>query len=146
MIRQIEEGEVHKIAKFGKRFMIEGEVPGKLRRSVFTSNWAMLINSGSGVIWGAFDGERVIGALGALQYPDLNDGELVVTETFWFVDSEYRGKAGLQLFNIFEKWAVSIGAKRIIMGHLNKLLSDKLKIFYNRKGYEAFETHYVREV
>ena len=147
MIRVIRQDEVDKVAKFGKRFFIEGELPGKLKRSVFRTNWSILINSGTGVIFGAFDNERLVGVLGGLQYKDLNDGALVATETFWFMDKEYRKSLlGIRLFNEFEKWANHIGACRIIMGHLNHLLSNKLENFYNKKGYVSFETHYVKEV
>jgi GNAT superfamily N-acetyltransferase len=134
------------VMALGVSFFAEGKLPGALDTAVAERNWRMLIESGAGAIFAirGADG-RVVGALGALIYPDLNDGALVATEAFWYVLPEHRG-SGLRLLQTFETWAQARGARRLIMVHLSGLMPDKLETFYQRRGYRAIEKHYLKEV
>lgn len=128
-------------------FYEEGRLPGKFTIEAFIHNWKNLISNDIGVIWIALSEGSIDGALGAMLYPDINSGELTAIEAFWFMTKEARsGKSALKLFKTFEAWARNMKAKRIIMAHLHNLTPEKLKRFYEAKGYKAIETHYMKEL
>jgi GNAT superfamily N-acetyltransferase len=64
------------------------------------------------------------------------------TEIFWYVRKGYRGRYGIDLIEEYEQWAKQKGCKRIRMIHLVDLMPDKLKRFYERRGYKEIETVY----
>uniref|UniRef100_A0A6H1ZL20 Putative acetyltransferase n=1 Tax=viral metagenome TaxID=1070528 RepID=A0A6H1ZL20_9ZZZZ len=109
---------------------------------IFVQTWENLFDMGIGVIF-IFDDFK--GMLGAIKYPDPNSGEMTATEMFWWVDPEYRGK-GNRLLTEYEKWANENDCSRAIMVHLSDIMPEKLKAFYNRKGYIEMETHFVKEI
>lgn len=133
------------LAKLGPQFFVEGRLPGKFVAAVFVRNWQMILDQGRGAIWTARDaGGEICGALGALVAPDLNDGELVAQEAFWFVAESARGSVGVLLFAAWERWAKALGVKRAIMIHLLSSMPQKLQRFYHRRGYRPVEVHYVK--
>lgn len=145
MIRLLEINELPLAYELGLEFYKEGKLPGALKKEVFISTWTRLISTKMGVIFGLFD-DKFIGMIGGFVFPDPNDGALVATEMFWYVDKQYRGIGGIKLLKKFEKWAVSVKAKRLIMVHLADLMSDKLKRFYNKQGFSSTEVHYIKEL
>jgi GNAT superfamily N-acetyltransferase len=82
--------------------------------------------------------------LGAIKYPDLQNGKMAATECFWYVHPDSRGR-GTSLLKAYEQWADEQGCKKKIMVHLMDSMSDRLKNLYERKGYRAMEVHYVKE-
>ena len=110
-------------------------------------NWCVLLSSNVGVMWKLEDKDHVVGMLGGMLTPDLLDGSLTATETFWYVHPEHRnGSGGIQLLLTFEKWAMEIGAKRIIMAHLVNHNSESLKNLYQRRGFKPMEIFYHKEL
>ncbi len=81
--------------------------------------------------------------LGYLVHPDLNDGNLVAMEAFWYVDPAARG-AGLRLMKEFERRASGRGARRLIMGRTARLSTEALDKIYQRFGYVETETLFVK--
>jgi GNAT superfamily N-acetyltransferase len=144
-IRPVELAELTQLAKLGEKFWAEGKLPGKFVPEVFVKTWDTFHQLGMGAIIGLFDGANPVGAIGAIAYPDPNDGELVVTETFWFVDPAHRG-AGLKLLDAFEAWAMNRGAKRIVLVHLVQLAPEVLRRLYLRKGYQEIEVHFIKSL
>jgi len=107
--------------------------------------WKDLIKSKKGKIFALEKERKIIGALGFLITPALEDGALCATEAFWYVDEQHRG-AGLKLLNKYESYAKSIGCKRIGMVHLENSMPDKLKRLYTRKKYKHIESMYLKEL
>ncbi len=107
--------------------------------------WKELIRSKKGKIFALESDRKIIGALGFLISPALEDGALCCSEAFWYVDEKHRG-AGLKLLNKFETYAKSIGCKRIAMIHLENSMPDKLKRLYTRKKYKHIESIYLKEL
>lgn len=133
------------VAEIGRSFFEEGKLPGKLVPEVFETTWTALLTAGAGGILMLEDSGDPRGVLGFLQYPDINDGETVITETFWYVLPQHR-RDGLKLLRRFESVAKERGAKRIIMGHLKALTPETLGHLYTRLGYTELETTYIKAV
>jgi GNAT superfamily N-acetyltransferase len=108
------------------------------------SYWRM-IESGAAVVFMLEDGNRLIGGLGAIKYPDLHSGELFAVETFWYVLPEHRGW-GLKLLMAYEQWAVDNECVCCAMIHMIDSMPESLEKLYRRKGYELMEKHYVRRI
>lgn len=139
------EGSLAEMAQQGQRFFAEGRLPGKLVTAHFVASWRTLLERGMGEIFVLRENGEVIGALGALVYPDMYDGEPVATEAFWWVKPERRGQ-GMRLLQEFEEWARECGCRRMLMVHLESLQPMALGRIYERRGYVKAETHYLKEV
>ena len=113
----------------------------------FCALWKTLIGNNSGAIFMLFrDGTKeLIGALGAVVYPDSYSADLIATEFFWYVLEGKRGH-GLELYDAYEKWAQGKGCNRIRMAHLCDLMPDGLKWLYEEMGFDAVEITYEKEL
>jgi hypothetical protein len=136
---------IEELARFGHEFYNEGQLPGKFVPEVFCKTWRNIYASNFGTLLVLQSGNTIHGALGAIVFPDPNDGEFVATEMFWYVRQEHRGK-GMSLYHGFEQWAREVGARRMVMVHLKDLMPEVLAKIYVRMGYKATETHYVKEI
>lgn len=114
-------------------------------RKNWIPTWKELIRSKKGKIFALESDRKIIGALGFLISPALEDGVLCATEAFWYVDEQHRG-AGLKLLNKYESYAKSMGCKRIAMVHLENSMPGKLKKLYTRKKYKHIESFYLKEL
>ena len=86
------------------------------------------------------------GGLGGIVTPDLNTGELMAIEQFWYVDRQARGR-GLLLLTAFEDWAMSQNAVRVIIGHIwDEDRGEAWKRLFAMKHYEPLEIHYSKEL
>ena len=101
MIRQAEEKDMGGIFILGKSFIKEGNLPFKLKKS-FKDKWLKIIKNELGNIFVSETNGKIVGAIGCLIFPDINDNRLVAIEAFWYVDKESRGKDGLKLLFSFE--------------------------------------------
>jgi|694.fasta_scaffold144024_2 GNAT superfamily N-acetyltransferase len=133
------------LALLGQQFQQEGALPGKFIPDVFVKTWTNLLHMDVGVLFGLEKDNRLVGGLGAIRFPDPNDGELVANELFWFVSKEHRGH-GLKLLDVFESWAADFGIKRVSMVHLENLSPKALNRLYRSRGYRVVETHYFKEL
>ena len=124
-------------------------LPYKKNLNGFKKNWIPtwkdLIKSKKGKIFALEKEKKIIGALGFLITPALEDGVLCATEAFWYVDEKHRG-SGLKLLNKYESYAKSVGCKRIGMVHLENSMPDRLKKLYVRKQYKHIESMYLKEL
>lgn len=145
-IRHLDPEEVYLCVDSGREFYREAGLPGKFLPEIFTGSWERLIKLRLGTIIGAFVDGNLVGAIGGIAYPDINDGELVVTEAFWYMDAKHR-QAGLgaKLYHAFEVWVQWRGARRIIMVALPS--SGEMVIdWYKKQGYRLLETQFIKEV
>ncbi len=133
--------------ELGDSFYSECHLPGGFKKEVFIHNWNLLLKGNIGAMWRLVLDNSSVGFLGAILMPDVNNGDLVATEMFWYVSPSYRKSMwGIRLLTTFEKWAKEIGAKRVVMAHLTNPEGEVLGKFYTRKGYTLTESHYVKEL
>lgn len=131
----------------GTAFFKEGGMPGRFDLEVFRKNWTALLSVNMGRIWLLEVDQKACGALGVLITDDINDGARVISEAFWYVVPEMRNSLhGVRLFNEMERYAESIGAKRVLMIHYHATMDYRLPKFYEKRGYRAIETHYAKEL
>lgn len=144
----VREATVHDLpmlARHGGEFFAEGGLPGRFDGLVFAQNWRRILESGLGTIFISTADGDLAGALGAIVFPDVNDGLLVGTEMFWFVRMPYRGGLlAARLLAHYEAWAAGRGCARVGMVHLERIMPEKLAHLYERRGYEKTETHYFK--
>lgn len=133
------------IARLGAQFQAEGSLPGAFVPEAFVAAWENLIEQDIGVIFALEKNGVVVGGLGAVVFPDPNDGAFVATEMFWFVSKTDRGH-GMKLLPVFEEWAKLRDARRVVMVHLENLFPDALRRIYTARGYRPIETHYLKEL
>lgn len=130
----------------GESFYGEGKLPGQFVLEKFRDSWGQLIKTEVGAMWVLFRDGVLCGGIGGIIYPDLNDGDLVCMETFWYVAPDSRGgRDGLRLIKELEIWAAMRGAKRIIMAYIFASMPESVAKFYERCGYRPMEMWYVKE-
>jgi GNAT superfamily N-acetyltransferase len=62
-------------------------------------------------------------------------------ETVWWIDSSHRGRNGFRMLAAYEDWARSKGCVSIGMA---SLAANDVSSIYQRCGYVAAETHFVK--
>lgn len=149
MIREIKIDELPLIYPIGHAIWKEGKLPGAYVNEIFRASWEKLYAAGVGVIFAAFRGGELVGALGAITYNDLNDGVLVSTEAFWYVFEDFRKILygyGVRLLIAYEKWAKRRGVKRVGMANLVALNDGPMQSLYEKMGYRPLDRTYIKEV
>lgn len=132
----------------GDSFYKECDLPGGFIPEVFIHNWKMIMNNKMGAMWKLVIDEKPVGFLGALLTPDINNGDMIATELFWYVDPKNRTTLGsIRLLDAFEHWAREMDVKRIIMAHLigqPNQSGERIGKFYEKRGFKSVEVHYVK--
>lgn len=150
MIQAIKLEDLKSLAEaqiLGESFFKECGLPGSFKHEAFIHNWTLFLSTNIGAMWAFVKNDKVVGLLGAILSPDMNDGELVAMETFWYVHPKHRNSIeSVKLLMVFELWAQKIGAKRIMMAHLLSSMPKKLASYYERRGYRPLEINYVKEL
>lgn len=85
--------------------------------------------------------EGVNGMIGMFLFEHPMSGDMVASETFWWVEPESRG-GGVRLMRAAEQWARGHGAVRMQMIAPTRNVGE----FYKRVGYEEVETTWQREL
>lgn len=137
--------ELDKVVKLGNEFYEEAGFPSEINPQIFAKNWLDYLVSGTGVIFGIFDGDILKGMIGGVVYNEINDGILTAMELFWYLDRDVRGN-GIKLLYRFQDWAKAKSAKHIVMKHLNNLMPEKVADIYLKLGYKPVETSYLKVV
>jgi GNAT superfamily N-acetyltransferase len=107
----------------------------------------MLLSKGLGVIFKWEENGRVVGLIGAILSSGMFDGKVVAQEAFWFVSPEFRGHSGgIRLFKEVENWAQLVGVERLFMTYMHSSMPEKLQKFYERQGFVALETSFIKEI
>jgi GNAT superfamily N-acetyltransferase len=138
MIREAVIADVPRLVEMGCRFI--AAYPDRIATNpAQLDHLARWLIDGAGVIFVSERTGAVTGMLGAVIFPHPMSGQRTASEMFWWVEPDSRGE-GIKLLKRMEQWAQAEGAERILMiaptlavGHL-----------YNRLGYTAIETSYVR--
>jgi GNAT superfamily N-acetyltransferase len=110
-----------------------------------TTIYENMIESGAAKVMVIEKNGELIGSLGFIQHPDLHSGELMLVETFWFVDPAHRG-CGLLLLDAYENYGKVAGVDKIAMIHLADSYPERLEQLYLKRGYKLVEKHYVKDI
>lgn len=93
------------------------------------------IRAGTGVMFVAVDGGRVLGLIGCQLFPVLHADQPVALLTVLIVDEAHRGRGvGRVLVSAADAWAMEQGAGRIFV--TSALHRTDAHSFYERIGYE----------
>lgn len=105
-----------------------------------------IMSNGTGILLVLHENFELKGAIAGVIYENVFDGLLCASEIFWYVWPGATKGAGTALLSAFEEWAQVQGAKRVTMAHMLHSQPEQLSAFYERRGYKAFETHYVKSL
>lgn len=87
--------------------------------------------------------EKCEGILFGAQFQSIVSGKQVYQEIIWYVNESHR-LHGVALLKEAEKILKSRGVSTMIMAVLENSKTEKIKKFYDKLGYKAMETHFVR--
>lgn len=118
----------------------------KFNSQIFIQTMKEYMAKRLGIVLCSHEDFELTGAIAAAIYPNVFDGEKCASELFWYVWPGAAKGTGTCLIDAFEKWALSRGATRITMAYMLHNQPERLAHFYERRGYQPFETHYVKVV
>lgn len=135
------------LLELGSTFFKEFHLPGRFIPDTFIKTWTKLLDLKMGAAWSYRLEGHLVGGIGGIIFPDPNDGQLVAMETFWFTHPSHRsGMASIKLYNTFEKWAIEMQARRIVMASLHNDYMMTLRNLYMRMGFKPLDITYVKEL
>ena len=145
MIREINnlnEVSLTQIERLGTLFAKEAGA-GKFNIEHFIRMFSIPLEIGVAKIWVIEKCGTIVGLIGGLITPQFFSMELTGIEAFWFVDEENRGslESGRLLVH-FEDWAISNKVTALHLGFMEKIHPERMREFYERRGYKRFETVY----
>lgn len=99
------------------------DAPGNFFRSLAEDeaqpeeHWRTMLANPTSALWGAFDGEAIVGLTGAFRDRDDSSGQTAAFGMTW-LDPAYRGRGVSRLFyEVRIAWARAQGFARIEVGH-----------------------------
>ena len=100
------------------------------------------------------DEQRIVGTIAGIIAPFfLNHSQMIVTEHWWWVEKDFRGKSfggkGLQkhLLDALEWWARKHNASALGMVALGGVEKERaLKRYYGRLGFRHIEAQFIKEL
>jgi len=111
---------------------------------VFKRKMLEFMSKGLGIVLCAHENFELRGAIAGLLYENVFDGEWCASEMFWYVWPGAPKGTGHALLDAFEEWARFRKATRVTMAYMLHNMPERLAEYYERRGYRAFETHYVK--
>lgn len=145
VIRPLRVEELPLCVSGAEGFHREFQLPGRLIPEVFIRNWTTFLTQYTATILTAWQEERLLGGLGALVHPDLNDGRVVATEMFWYVMPEARGgRTAVRLLKAFIVWGESHAEETRLAHMLNGTHDAQLDRLYKKLGFRPLEMGYYR--
>jgi GNAT superfamily N-acetyltransferase len=88
-------------------------------------------------------GARAQGVLMACAFDHPFGAGRIAKETVWFVSPEARGRGAIRMLDAYEAWARSVGCVSVGMA---ALASNDVSSLYERRGYSAVETHFMKSL
>ena len=135
------------LIKLGEAFSAEAKV-GKFDVDAFKKSMEIPLLRGSAGLWIAEnDDSELIGILGGMRTPLFFNTSVVAIEMFWYVHPQHRGgTVGFRLLEEFERWARGSGVDAIHLAYIEGVHDEKMKGFYERRGYTKLETIYRKQL
>lgn len=145
-IRPLSIGELPLCLPYGQEFHDEMKLPGAFVDSTFMTTWMTFYTQCRATVIGLWKDGQLVGGIGALLAPDLNDGRLCGTEIFLFIGKEHRKSSGLlRLLRAYKQWVLDQGGVEARLTHFigdpeRDAHFDRL---YRSLGYRPLERTYV---
>jgi GNAT superfamily N-acetyltransferase len=111
---------------------------------VFRKKMTLFMSQGVGTVLTAKENFELKGAIAGLVYENVFDGGRCATELFWYVWPGAQKGTGTRLIDAFEDWARFRKCTRVTMALMRHNEPERLDAYYTGRGYQAFETHYVK--
>lgn len=144
-ITSLSEVDPGALIALGQQFFLEFKLPGIFSGDFFVGMWEQILRDAKGAMWVSIQGDAVVGGIGGVVTPDLFTGDVMVIEAFWFMHPMCRGTLdSVKLLTSFEEWGALIGAKRVVMVHLDTSEETAAEGIYRRRGYMPLETSHYR--
>ncbi|UXT48828.1 GNAT family N-acetyltransferase [Agrobacterium tumefaciens] len=67
----------------------------------------------------------------------------IAKETVWFVTPQARGRGAIKMLDSYEEWARSVGC---VSAGMASLATNDISSLYERRGYSAVETHFMKSL
>jgi GNAT superfamily N-acetyltransferase len=116
----------------------------KFDPTVFMTKMRSFMSQQVGTVLCAHEGFQLRGALAAVTYENVFDGALCASELFWYVWPGAPRGTGTALLEAFEAWARERKCTRVTMAFMLHNMAERLGTYYEKHGYRAFETHWVK--
>ncbi|OOO22692.1 GNAT family N-acetyltransferase [Agrobacterium pusense] len=86
-------------------------------------------------------GERPQGVLMACAFEHPFGAGRIAKETVWYVTPSARGRGAIKMLDAYEAWARSVGC---VSAGMASLATNDVSSLYERCGYSAVETHFMK--
>ncbi|NSZ73259.1 GNAT family N-acetyltransferase [Agrobacterium tumefaciens] len=86
-------------------------------------------------------GNPARGVLMAVAFEHPFGAGRIAKETVWFVTPEARGRGAIKMLDAYEVWARSLGC---VSAGMASLATNDVSSLYERRGYSAVETHFMK--
>lgn len=86
-------------------------------------------------------GKPAQGVLMAAAYEHPFGAGRIAKETVWYVTTTARGRGAIKMLDAYEAWARSVGCVSVGMA---SLITNDVSSLYERRGYSAVETHFMK--
>lgn len=105
---------------------------------------AQFMSQRLGIVLCAHEEFELKGAIAGVMYENVFDGSPCASELFWYVWPGAAKGTGARLLQAFEEWAAFRKCTRVTMALMHHNEADRLGAYYRGKGYQLFESHYVK--
>jgi hypothetical protein len=115
----------------------------KFNAKHFVPAWGRMMQHGTAVAFGAYDGGTPVGWIGGFIVPDILTGEMNGIEYLWV---RVPGHDGRELLKAFEKKAWNAGCRVVVCGALTCDRSAGMRRLYRRLGYVPHGEDFRKEL
>lgn len=129
----------------GELFFRESGQPGTWNPQHFVADWERAIAGGYRFCFVVEEEGKFIAALGASLGTCPNTGDRMSAENFYYAYPHARGKA-IGLLQAYENEAKTRGVRRVWMVCLAGMEEERLRRWYERRGYLRREIFFVKEL
>jgi GNAT superfamily N-acetyltransferase len=143
-----EQEDIPKVYDLLEAFAREAGIkPDVLDRDNFFEQWARISGCGAAFLVLLEDGDKVVGALGALVHPAIYWTWTVASETFLYIYPSHRtGLGAVRLLRAFEREAKSRGCRQVYSGHKTYFQTDSMQRLLTGLGYSPREVIYLKDL
>jgi len=147
LIREVKVEELPMLQECATAFYAASSHLHEFKMDLFSATWKPQIERGVGVIFGMFEGDRIVGTIGGLVSGDLYSGEPYSIEFFYYVLPEFRGTIlSMKLYFAFERWSRERECSYIQMAALADSMPEEMAEMYRRLGFNPVEVTYRKEL
>lgn len=93
----------------------------------------------------SYDGDKVVGAIGAYAFEPMFSSQKIATECFWYLEEDYRGsRRALEMLEAYEYWAKLVGCVAVQYGMFTQGVD--LSGVYNKIGAGLVEKIFIKDL